>query len=327
MTDAWSITDGYWDVDGEWHPTPAETQDALRSAMGGDDARPPSRAAPHVVRAPPASSTASGTPATCPRGRRRSALRVRSPARPPARLPRAPTARRRPQPPGWSSRPAAARCPSGPGAGRCSCTPCARSGAGASATSPTCGTSPAGRRAWAPAVAMISPLHARAAVAAPRPEPVLRAPAASTGTRCTSGSRTCPAPKPSPSSPRRWPSRSGAERTGHHRPGRGVPAEADRPEPAVRAASWPARVDARRLRHVARARGRAAAAASRPTARWPSSPRHRLPALAGRVPAPRHPRRCAGSPTRATSRGSASTSGASGSSTASWPPPVPPGSA
>ena len=37
MTDAWSITDGYWDVDGEWHPTPPETQDALRSAMGGDD--------------------------------------------------------------------------------------------------------------------------------------------------------------------------------------------------------------------------------------------------------------------------------------------------
>ena len=37
MTDAWSITDGYWDVDGEWHPTPPETQDALRSAMGGGD--------------------------------------------------------------------------------------------------------------------------------------------------------------------------------------------------------------------------------------------------------------------------------------------------
>ena len=36
MTDAWSITDGYWDVAGEWHPTPPATRDALRAAMGGD---------------------------------------------------------------------------------------------------------------------------------------------------------------------------------------------------------------------------------------------------------------------------------------------------
>lgn len=42
MTDAWSITDGYWDVEGEWHPTPPTTHEALRAAMGaGDHEVPP----------------------------------------------------------------------------------------------------------------------------------------------------------------------------------------------------------------------------------------------------------------------------------------------
>jgi 4-alpha-glucanotransferase len=43
MSDAWSITDGYWDTDGGWHPTTDETRTALRAAMGGDglDEPPP----------------------------------------------------------------------------------------------------------------------------------------------------------------------------------------------------------------------------------------------------------------------------------------------
>jgi len=32
--DAWGIADGYWDVDGEYHPTPGRTRAALRAAMG-----------------------------------------------------------------------------------------------------------------------------------------------------------------------------------------------------------------------------------------------------------------------------------------------------
>ncbi len=44
MTDAWSISDGYWDTDGTWHPTTDETRAALRAAMGAheiDDDAPP----------------------------------------------------------------------------------------------------------------------------------------------------------------------------------------------------------------------------------------------------------------------------------------------
>ena len=37
MSDAWSISDGFWDIDGTWRPTPATTRDALRAAMGADD--------------------------------------------------------------------------------------------------------------------------------------------------------------------------------------------------------------------------------------------------------------------------------------------------
>jgi 4-alpha-glucanotransferase len=36
MTDAWSISDGYWDTDGTWHPITEETRTALRAAMGAD---------------------------------------------------------------------------------------------------------------------------------------------------------------------------------------------------------------------------------------------------------------------------------------------------
>ncbi|MGQ0616438.1 MAG: 4-alpha-glucanotransferase [Acidimicrobiia bacterium] len=41
--DEWGIEDGYDDVDGQWHPTPAPTRTALRVAMGGlaDVADPP----------------------------------------------------------------------------------------------------------------------------------------------------------------------------------------------------------------------------------------------------------------------------------------------
>ena len=38
MTDAWSITDGYFDTVGTWHPTGDEPRGvALRAAMGADD--------------------------------------------------------------------------------------------------------------------------------------------------------------------------------------------------------------------------------------------------------------------------------------------------
>ena len=47
-TDSWGIDDGYFDVGGQWHDTPAETRAALRAAMGGGeggegDAPPPPR--------------------------------------------------------------------------------------------------------------------------------------------------------------------------------------------------------------------------------------------------------------------------------------------
>lgn len=35
MSDAWSITDGYWDTGGTWHATSDDTRAALRAAMGG----------------------------------------------------------------------------------------------------------------------------------------------------------------------------------------------------------------------------------------------------------------------------------------------------
>jgi 4-alpha-glucanotransferase len=43
MSDAWSISDGYWDTGGNWHPTSESTRDALLAAMGADgrDAPPP----------------------------------------------------------------------------------------------------------------------------------------------------------------------------------------------------------------------------------------------------------------------------------------------
>lgn len=44
MTDAWGITDGYWDVTGEWHPTSEETREVLLAAMdaaGRDEPPPP----------------------------------------------------------------------------------------------------------------------------------------------------------------------------------------------------------------------------------------------------------------------------------------------
>src|SRR3954454_986206 len=34
VLDEWGIADGYWDIDGDWHPTPAATRVALRAAMG-----------------------------------------------------------------------------------------------------------------------------------------------------------------------------------------------------------------------------------------------------------------------------------------------------
>jgi 4-alpha-glucanotransferase len=53
-TDPWGIDDGYFDVQGHWHPTPPETRAALRAAMGagGDAAGPPAPERPlWVVRA------------------------------------------------------------------------------------------------------------------------------------------------------------------------------------------------------------------------------------------------------------------------------------
>ncbi len=43
MSDAWSITDGFWDTDGTWHPTSDATRRALLLAMDADehDAPPP----------------------------------------------------------------------------------------------------------------------------------------------------------------------------------------------------------------------------------------------------------------------------------------------
>jgi 4-alpha-glucanotransferase len=46
MTDAWSITDGYWDTHGDWHPTTDETRSALRAAMGADELDAPLAAPP-----------------------------------------------------------------------------------------------------------------------------------------------------------------------------------------------------------------------------------------------------------------------------------------
>jgi 4-alpha-glucanotransferase len=41
MIDAWSITDGYHDVQGEWHPTPDHVRAALRAAMRAEGDEPP----------------------------------------------------------------------------------------------------------------------------------------------------------------------------------------------------------------------------------------------------------------------------------------------
>ena len=41
MTDAWSITDGYWDEGGTWHDTTPEVRAALAAAMGADERQAP----------------------------------------------------------------------------------------------------------------------------------------------------------------------------------------------------------------------------------------------------------------------------------------------
>jgi 4-alpha-glucanotransferase len=46
MADVWSITDGYFDVDGGWHPTTDDTRQALRQAMGAADLDTPPAAPP-----------------------------------------------------------------------------------------------------------------------------------------------------------------------------------------------------------------------------------------------------------------------------------------
>jgi 4-alpha-glucanotransferase len=46
MTDAWSITDGYFDTIGNWHPTSDETRAALRAAMGAEHLNVPTPAPP-----------------------------------------------------------------------------------------------------------------------------------------------------------------------------------------------------------------------------------------------------------------------------------------
>lgn len=52
MTDAWSITDGYHDTAGEWHPTSPEARAALIEAMGGGEHDVPPAAPPiHFVAA------------------------------------------------------------------------------------------------------------------------------------------------------------------------------------------------------------------------------------------------------------------------------------
>ena len=39
--DAWGISDGYWDVAGEWHPIDDEVRVALLEAMGAEGDGPP----------------------------------------------------------------------------------------------------------------------------------------------------------------------------------------------------------------------------------------------------------------------------------------------
>ncbi len=46
MTDAWSISEGYWDVEGSWHETPRKTRAVLRATMGPDGADEPPPAPP-----------------------------------------------------------------------------------------------------------------------------------------------------------------------------------------------------------------------------------------------------------------------------------------
>jgi 4-alpha-glucanotransferase len=46
VTDAWSINDGYWDTDGDWHDTPEEAHHALLTAMGGTEGVAPPAALP-----------------------------------------------------------------------------------------------------------------------------------------------------------------------------------------------------------------------------------------------------------------------------------------
>ena len=306
---------------------PPETQDGAARGDGRRRPRPcrPSRRPMWFVRAGEQPRLWSACDLVLEDGAR-PARRAGPATRPAPRLPRAPTARRRPGHLARRDPRAVPAARSGPGAGPCSCTPRARSRAGASATSPTSGTWPAGRPGMGAKVAMINPLHAPPPTPPPRPEPVLR-------DQPHLPQRPVPADR---GHPRRRPpadlaaagrARPGAERPAHPRPGRGLPAEDDRPAAAVRRSSMAGGGDCStrsprwRRREGCPAADRFAtycALAERSastTGRWPAEYRH---------PAPRP---CARFADEQRAAASGSTSGASGRSTASWPPPAPRGSA
>ena len=160
MTDAWSITDGYWDVEGEWHPTPPATHDALRAAMGADDARRAAgRRAALFVRSGEHHQLLGHCDVVLEDGTVLHDLTTLPPELP-HRLPRAPAHRRRSGGPGSSSPRRGRRSRSGRGVGPSSSTPHARSGAGASATSADLRELATWSAGMGAKVAMINPLHA-----------------------------------------------------------------------------------------------------------------------------------------------------------------------
>ena len=128
MTDAWSITDGYWDVEGEWHPTPPATQRGAARSDGRRRPRPSRRPARPMwfVRAGDGPAPAGARATWCSRTARSCTTCSHLP-------PDLPLGYHELRPLDGGAHHLArrvagprARCPSGPGAGPCSSTPPAR---------------------------------------------------------------------------------------------------------------------------------------------------------------------------------------------------------
>ncbi len=169
-TDPWGIDDGWIDTQGRWQSASPTTIDAIRELHG----RPVAGSA-GVGRATGCGRAVDRPVPPPPRGRDRRRRGRPAARRPAARHPRPGAGRRRTRDVPARRAPAAATCrpTSAPGASPSRCPPPDRPAAGASATWPTCGRSPAGWRSSAPASIALSPLHAPTPIHPIADEPLL----------------------------------------------------------------------------------------------------------------------------------------------------------